>query len=111
MGVVYLAEDMRLGARWRSRRLRWFVVTRPDRSASGAGRAAASLNHPGIAVVYALEIDAHLYIAGDACPAKRRDELGRGALDPFVRSTRSGSRRRCRWRINGGRAPRSQART
>jgi serine/threonine protein kinase len=84
MGVVYLAVDTRLG---RTVALKAVApafagdATKRDRLRREA-RAAASLNHPGIAMVYALEeIDGELYIAGEHVPGETlRDELARGPL-------------------------------
>ena len=84
MGVVYLAEDSRLG---RSVALKavapQFVndAARRERLRREA-RAAAALHHPGIATVFALEeIEGHLFIAGEYVPGETlRDELARGPL-------------------------------
>src|SRR4030095_13279166 len=64
MGVVYLAEDLRLG---RTVALKAVAprftgdAARRERLRRGA-RAAAGLSHPGIATVYALEeIDGHMF--------------------------------------------------
>jgi serine/threonine protein kinase len=86
MGLVYLAEDTRLGRTVALKALAPRFVgdaTRRERLRREA-RAAAALNHPGIATVYALEeIDDHLYIAGEYVPGETlRDELFRGPLDP-----------------------------
>lgn len=92
MGVVYLATDTRLG---RTVALKAVApafagdAARRERLRREA-RAAASLNHPGIAAVYALEeIDGDLYIAGEYVPGETlRDELARGPLAPAeARST------------------------
>ena len=87
MGVVYLAEDERLG------RTVALKAVAPRFSGDPArrerlrreARAAASLHHPGIATVFALEeIDDHLYIAGEYVPGETlREELGRGPLTPL----------------------------
>jgi serine/threonine protein kinase len=84
MGVVYLAVDTRLD---RTVALKAVApafsgdATKRDRLRREA-RAAASLNHPGIAMVYALEeIEGELYIAGEYVPGETlRDELARGPL-------------------------------
>ena len=84
MGVVYLAVDTRLG---RTVALKAVApafagdATKRDRLRREA-RAAASLNHPGIAMVYALEeIDGELFIAGEYVPGETLcDELARGPL-------------------------------
>ena len=84
MGVVYLAEDTRLGrtvalkaitprfthdAQWRERLRR-------------EARAAAALTHPGVATVYALEeIDDQLYLVTEHVAGETlRERLSRGAL-------------------------------
>jgi serine/threonine protein kinase len=85
MGVVYLAEDTRLG---RTVALKAVAArhtgdeSRRDRLRREA-RAAAALSHPGIATVYALEeIDGQVFIAGEYVPGETlRDELARGPLD------------------------------
>jgi eukaryotic-like serine/threonine-protein kinase len=84
MGVVYLAEDTRLGrtvalkavsARFTGDALRRDRLRREARSA-------AALVHPGIATVYALEeFEDQVFIAGEYVPGETlRDELGRGPL-------------------------------
>ena len=84
MGVVYLADDRRLG-----RQVALKVVT--PRFANDAtrverlrreARAAAALTHPNIATVFALEeIDGRLYMASEYVPGETlRDELARGPL-------------------------------
>jgi predicted Ser/Thr protein kinase len=87
MGVVYLAEDTRLGRTVALKavapRLVGDVAQRER--LRGEARAAASLNHPGIATIYALEeIDDHLYIASEYVPGETlRDEIARGPLEPL----------------------------
>jgi serine/threonine protein kinase len=84
MGVVYLAEDVRLG---RTVALKALApkftgdAARRERLRREA-RAAAGLTHPGIATVYALEeIDGQIFIAGEYVPGETlREELGRGPL-------------------------------
>lgn len=86
MGVVYLAEDTRLG-----RRIALKVVapafasdpTRAERLRREA-RAAAALNHPGIATVHSLEeYDGQLYMASEYVAGETlRRELDRGPLPP-----------------------------
>ena len=87
MGVVYLAEDVKLG---RAVALKAVAPRHLDDPARRErlrreARAAASLHHPGIATVFALEeIDDHLYIAGEYVPGETlRDELNRGPLEPL----------------------------
>jgi eukaryotic-like serine/threonine-protein kinase len=86
MGVVYLAEDRRLGRTVALKAL-------PDSFANDPGRrerlrrearAAAALTHPGIAIVYALEeIDGALYIASEHVRGRTlRAELAEGPLGP-----------------------------
>jgi serine/threonine protein kinase len=86
MGVVYLAEDTRLGRTVALKALAPRFVgdaARRERLRAEA-RTAASLNHPGIATIYALEeIDDRLYIACEYVPGETlRDELARGPLEP-----------------------------
>jgi hypothetical protein len=87
MGIVYLAEDTRLGRTVALKALAPRLVgdaAQRERLRREA-RAAASLNHPGIATIYALEeIDDHLYIACEYVPGETlRDELARGPLEPL----------------------------
>lgn len=86
MGIVYLAEDRRLG-----RQVALKAVP-PRFSGDGArrdrlrreARAAATLNHPGIATIYALEeIDGHLYLTSEYVPGQTlRDALAQGPMPP-----------------------------
>ena len=84
MGVVYLAEDVRLG---RTVALKALApkftgdAARRERLRREA-RAAAALSHPGIATVYALEeFDGQIFIAGEYVPGETlREELSRGPL-------------------------------
>ena len=86
MGVVYLAEDSRLGRTVALKAVAPQHVDDPARRERlrREARSAASLHHPGIATVFALEeIDDHLYIAGEYVPGETlRDELARGPLTP-----------------------------
>lgn len=86
MGVVYLAEDSRLGRTVALKAVAPQFVDEPARRERlrREARAAAALHHPGIAAVFALEdIDGHLYIAGEYVPGETlRDELARGPLPP-----------------------------
>ena len=86
MGVVYLAEDSRLGRTVALKAIAPQFVGDPARRERlrREARAAASLHHPGIATVFALEeIDDHLYIAGEYVPGETlREELARGPLMP-----------------------------
>jgi serine/threonine-protein kinase len=86
MGVVYLAEDSRLGRTVALKAVAPRFIGDPARRERlrREARAAALLHHPGIATVFALEeIDEHLYIAGEYVPGETlRDELARGPLTP-----------------------------
>ena len=84
MGVVYLADDTRLGRPVALKALtRRFTrdSERRERLRREA-RAAAGLSHSGIATVYALEeFDDDLYIVSEYVPGKTlRDEVSRGPL-------------------------------
>ncbi|HET9360692.1 MAG TPA: serine/threonine-protein kinase, partial [Vicinamibacterales bacterium] len=87
MGVVYLAEDTRLGRTVALKALApWLVDNAAQRERlRREARAAASLNHPGIATIYALEeIDDNVYIASEYVPGETlRDEIARGPLEPL----------------------------
>jgi predicted Ser/Thr protein kinase len=92
MGVVYLAEDRRLGRAVALKALTPAWAEDPGRTSRlrREARAAAALNHPGIATVYALEeIDGRLFIASEYVPGETlRDELLRGAMAvPRARET------------------------
>ena len=86
MGVVHLAEDTRLGRRVAIKALppRFTRDERRRRRLRREARAAASLTHPGIATVHALEeFDGALcivseYVAGETL----RQELAAGPLPP-----------------------------
>jgi eukaryotic-like serine/threonine-protein kinase len=84
MGVVYLAEDVRLGRTVALKALAPKYVTDPARRERlrREARAAAALTHPGIATVYALEeFDDQIFIAGEYVPGETlREELARGPL-------------------------------
>jgi serine/threonine protein kinase len=84
MGVVYLAEDTRLGrtVALKSVAPRFTADEGRRERLRREARAAASLSHPGIATVYALEeFGAQLYIASEYVPGETlRDELARGPL-------------------------------
>jgi serine/threonine-protein kinase len=84
MGVVYLANDTRLGRTVALKALRPEHVgntTHRERFRREA-QAAASLHHPGIATVFALEeIQGQAYIATEYVPGETlRDEIARGPL-------------------------------
>ena len=86
MGVVYLAEDTRLG------RLVALKAVAPAHAGHETARhrlmqearTTAGLRHPGIATVYALEeLDGQCYIASEYIPGETlREELRRGPLSP-----------------------------
>jgi serine/threonine protein kinase len=84
MGVVYLAEDTRLGrtVALKSVAPRFTADEGRRERLRREARAAASLSHAGIATVYALEeFGAQLYIASEYVPGGTlRDELTRGPL-------------------------------
>ena len=84
MGVVFLADDTRLGRPVALKALAPRFTQDPLRRERlrREARAAAALAHPGIATVYALEeFDDHVYIAGEYVPGETlRDELGHGPL-------------------------------
>lgn len=84
MGVVYLAEDTRLGRIVALKSVRPECAEDETRRARlrREARAAASLRHPSIATVYALEeIDDQLYVASEFVAGDTlRDELARGPL-------------------------------
>lgn len=86
MGVVYLAEDIRLGRMVALKALPGLLANdslRRERLRREA-RAAAALSHPGIAVVYALEeFDGELFMATEHVRGRTlRAELTQGALGP-----------------------------
>ena len=84
MGIVYLAEDVRLGRTVALKALAPGVADDPQRRERlrREARAAAALSHPGIAVVYALEeIDGNLFIAAEHVKGRTlRAELDQGPL-------------------------------
>ena len=85
MGVVYQAEDLRLGRRVALKAISSAVAGDPvrrDRLRREA-RTAAALTHPGIATVYALEeFGDNLYIAGEFVAGETlREEVGRGPTE------------------------------
>jgi serine/threonine protein kinase len=88
MGVVYLAEDTRLHRRVALKALAPQMVADPkqkERLRSEA-RIAASLSHPAIATVYALEeSEGHLYIATEYVEGENlRSQLSQGPLAPHA---------------------------
>jgi predicted Ser/Thr protein kinase len=86
MGVVYLAEDARLGRRVALKALPPVVAANPElqQRLRREARAAATITHPAVATVYALEeLDGHLvivseYVAGETL----RTWIDRGPIDP-----------------------------
>jgi protein kinase-like protein len=86
MGIVYAAEDERLGRPVALKALTPEFTRDPVRRQrlTLEARAAAALSHPAIATVFALEeIDGELYIASELVRGRTlRAELGDGALPP-----------------------------
>ena len=84
MGVVYLADDTRLGRQVALKALGASFAKNDERRERlrREARAAAGLSHPGIATVYALEeFDDSLYIVSEYVPGKTlRDEVATGPL-------------------------------
>lgn len=84
MGVVYLAEDTRLGRKVALKALDPSVLADEQRRARlrQEARAAAALSHPGIATVYALEeVGDRLYIASEFIAGQTlRADLENGPL-------------------------------
>ena len=86
MGVVYLAEDQRLGRRVALKSLPASVASSAElrQRLRREARAAATISHPGVAVVYALEeIDDHLFIASEYVSGETlRAVIARGPIAP-----------------------------
>jgi serine/threonine protein kinase len=84
MGIVYLAEDTRLGrlVALKAVAARFAADAQRRERLRREARTAAALTHPGIATIFALEeIDGQLYLASEYVPGETlRDELGRGPL-------------------------------
>jgi predicted Ser/Thr protein kinase len=84
MGVVYAAEDQRLGRRVALKALPYDYSSDPVRRERlrREARASAALTHPSIATIYALEeIDGALYIVSELVQGHTlRDELRAGPL-------------------------------
>ena len=84
MGIVYLAEDVRLGRTVALKALPASLAGDPRRRERlrREARAAAALTHPSIATVYALEeIDGHLFIAAEHVRGRTlKAELAEGPL-------------------------------
>lgn len=85
-GIVYLAEDTRLMRRVALKALAPRFLDDPVRRERlwREARAAAALNHPGIATVYSIEqIDGQVYVVSEYVAGETlRDELARGPLGP-----------------------------
>jgi serine/threonine protein kinase len=88
MGVVYLAEDTRLGRSVAIKALTQECTrdAQRRRRLHREARAAAALSHPGIATVYALEeFDDSLYIVSEYIRGETlRSELSTGPLAPVA---------------------------
>jgi predicted Ser/Thr protein kinase len=86
MGVVYLAEDTRLGRRVALKSLPAALAMQPElrQRLRREARAAATISHPAVAVVYALEeLGDHLFIASEYVRGETlRDEIARGPIAP-----------------------------
>jgi predicted Ser/Thr protein kinase len=86
MGVVYLAEDTRLGRMVALKSLPSALAMHPDlrQRLRREARAAATISHPSVAVVYALEeMGDHLFIASEYVRGETlRDEIARGPIAP-----------------------------
>jgi predicted Ser/Thr protein kinase len=86
MGVVYLAEDTHLGRLVALKSLPSALAMQPDlrQRLRREARAAATISHPSVAVVYALEeMDDHLFIASEYVPGETlRTEIARGPIAP-----------------------------
>ena len=86
MGVVYLAEDVRLGRQVALKSLPAAVATQSNlrERLRREARAAATISHPSVAVVYALEeLDDHLFIASEYVKGETlRHVIARGPVAP-----------------------------
>ena len=84
MGIVYLAHDYRLGRRVALKALSPAVAASPDmrERLRREARIAATIRHPAVATVYALEeIDGDLYIASEYVPGHTlASEIARGPI-------------------------------
>jgi hypothetical protein len=85
MGVVYLAEDQRLGRRIALKSVPPAAANDPTvrERLRREARAAATISHPAVATVFSLdEIDGHLLIASEYVPGRTlRAELERGPIE------------------------------
>jgi serine/threonine-protein kinase len=88
MGIVYAAEDTRLGRKVALKALPPDYTRDPVRRERlrREARAAASLTHPSIATIYALEdLEGELYMVSELVTGRSlRDELRDGPLPPAV---------------------------
>jgi hypothetical protein len=88
MGIVYLAHDYRLGRRVALKALPPSVAASPPmrERLRREARAAATISHPAVATVYALEeIDGHLYIASEYVPGPTlASEIAKGPIAESV---------------------------
>jgi hypothetical protein len=86
MGVVYRAEDTRLGRLVALKALPSALAMQPElrQRLRREARAAATISHPSVAVVYALEeMGDHLFIASEFVRGGTlRDEIARGPIAP-----------------------------
>jgi hypothetical protein len=86
MGVVYRAEDTRLGRLVALKALPSTLAMQPDlrQRLRREARAAATISHPSVAVVYALEeMGDHLFIASEYVRGETlREEIVRGPVAP-----------------------------
>ena len=86
MGVVYLAEDSRLGRRVAVKALPSEVAANDElrQRLRREARAAATISHPAVATIYALEeIDEHLIIVSEYVEGETlREIISRGPLEP-----------------------------
>lgn len=86
MGIVYAAEDTRLGRQVALKALTPEYTLDPARRERlrREARAAASLTHPSIATIFALEeLEGELYIVSELVRGRTlRDEIREGALPP-----------------------------
>ena len=84
MGVVYLADDTRLGRQVAIKALsrQYTQNTGRRERLRREAQAAAALSHPGIATVYALEeLDDNLYIVSEYVPGQTlRDDVAAGPM-------------------------------
>ena len=86
MGIVYLARDTRLGRRVAVKALPAVVAANADlrERLRREARAVATISHPAVATVYALEeIDDHLVIVSEYVPGETlRSAIARGPIEP-----------------------------